>query len=270
MPARRGWQTMMREQGAQIMSLRIIMVETTHPGNIGAAARVMANMGLSELRLVSPRIFPDPAATARAAGADEILERVQIFPSLEGAVADCGCVIGATARRRSLAWPLLDSEQAASRLVTESERTTCALVFGPEACGLSNAQLDLCHAHLRIDVNEAFPSLNVATAIAIMAYELRKQSASAVPTTPPQSADAMAPMTMGEFDQLIKHLERVLNRTAFLAGPRIRLVRKLRRLLLQGVQSTQEVNILRGVLTSLEYALQDSPEDEQVNKKTPT
>ncbi|MGE4659381.1 MAG: RNA methyltransferase, partial [Arenicellales bacterium] len=146
------------------MSFRIIMVETTHPGNIGATARVMANMGLSELCLVSPRNFPDSVATARAAGADDILAQAQTFESLEEAVVDCGCVIGATARRRSLAWPLLDSEQAASRLVAESERTTCALVFGPEACGLSNAHLDLCHAHLKIDVNEGFPSLNVATA----------------------------------------------------------------------------------------------------------
>ena len=97
------------------------MVETTHPGNIGATARVMANMGLTQLCLVSPRSFPDPAATARAAGADHILEQARVFDSLEAAVSDCGCVIGATARRRSLAWPLLDAEQAAARLVSEQQ-----------------------------------------------------------------------------------------------------------------------------------------------------
>ena len=252
------------------MSLRIIMVETTHPGNIGATARVMANMGLSELCLVSPRSFPDPAATARAAGADHILEQVKKYETLERAVADCGCVIGATARRRSLAWPLLDSEQAASRLVSESQSTPCALVFGTEASGLSNAHLDLCHAHLRIDVNEAFPSLNVATAVAVMAYEFRKQSRHPLPLVTGQKARENTLMRMGEFDQLIKHLERVLHHTAFLAGPRIRLVRKLRRLLLQGVQSTQEINILRGVLTSLEHALGVSPKNKPENKKTPT
>ena len=246
------------------------MVETTHPGNIGATARAMANMGLSELCLVNPHRFPDPAATARAAGADEILAQAKIFGSLERAVADCVCVIGATARRRSLAWPLLDSEQAAARLVRESENKTCALVFGPEACGLSNAHMDLCHAHLRIDVNDAFPSLNVATAVAVMAYEFRKQSASRITCMPYEQVEEVTPMTMGEFDQLIKHLEQVLHHTAFLAGPRIRLVRKLRRLLLQGVQSTQEVNILRGVLTSLEYALGVSPKDDPENKKKPT
>jgi len=256
------------------VSVRIVMVETTHPGNIGAAARVMANMGLTHLCLVSPRSFPDPEATARAAGADYILEQARVFDSLEAAVSDCGCVIGATARRRSLAWPLLDAEQAVARFVSEQPTTDCALVFGPEACGLSNAHLDLCHAHLRIDVTEAFPSLNVATAVAVMAYEFRKQKGLTAPDPSPENTQEMVPMTMGEFDQLMTHLERVLSHTAFLAGPRTKLLRKIRRLLLQGVKSTQEVNILRGVLTSLEYALgvsQKQPQKgAQNNSNTPT
>ncbi len=256
------------------MSVRIVMVETTHPGNIGATARVMANMGLTQLCLVSPRSFPDPAATARAAGADHILEQARVFDSLEAAVSDCGCVIGATARRRSLAWPLLDAEQAAARLVSEQQSIDCALVFGPEACGLSNAHLDLCHAHLRIDVNEAFPSLNVATAVAVMAYEFRKQLDLAASESAVQSREEVAPMTMGEFDQLMSHMERVLSNTAFLSGPKTKLLRKIRRLLLQGVKTTQEVNILRGVLTSLEYALgisQKQPQKRaQNNSNTPT
>jgi len=256
------------------VSVRIVMVETTHPGNIGATARVMANMGLTQLCLVSPRSFPDPAATARAAGADHILEQARVFDSLEAAVSDCGCVIGATARRRSLAWPLLDAEQAAARLVSEQQSIDCALVFGPEACGLSNAHLDLCHAHLRIDVNEAFPSLNVATAVAVMAYECRKQLDLAASESAVQSREEVAPMTMGEFDQLMSHMERVLSNTAFLSGPKTKLLRKIRRLLLQGVKTTQEVNILRGVLTSLEYALgisQKQPQKRaQNNSNTPT
>ena len=239
------------------------MVETTHPGNIGATARVMANMGLSQLCLVNPRSFPDPAATARAAGADYILDQARVSDSLEEAVSDCGCVIGATARRRSLAWPLLDAGQVAARLVVDQQVTNCALVFGPEACGLSNAHLDLCHAHLRIDVNEAFPSLNVATAVAVMAYEFRKQSGLGALEPAVQSAEEETPMTMGEFDQLMTHLEIVLSKTAFLSGPKTKLLRKIRRLLLQGVKSTQEVNILRGVLTSLEYALGISDKEPQ-------
>jgi tRNA C32,U32 (ribose-2'-O)-methylase TrmJ len=162
--------------------------------------------------------------------------------------------------------------------VSEESSTDCALVFGPEACGLSNAHLDLCHAHLRIDVNEAFPSLNVATAVAVMVYEFRKQSGLAAPGRSPENTQEMTPMTMGEFNQLMTHLERVLSHTAFLAGPRTKLIRKLRRLFLQGVKSTQEVNILRGVLTSLEYGLGISqkqpqkPTQEQPhkNKRTST
>ena len=243
------------------------MVETTHPGNIGATARVMANMGLTQLCLVSPRSFPDPAATARAAGADGILEQARVFDSLEAAVSDCGCVIGATARRRSLAWPLLDAQQAAARLTVEQQVTNCALIFGPEACGLSNANLDLCHAHLRIDVNETFPSLNVATAVAVMAYELRKQSGLGASEFAAKNAEEEAPMTMGEFDQLMIHMEIVLSNTAFLSGPKTKLLRKIRRLLLQGVKSTQDVNILRGVLTSLEYALGISDKQPQNTAK---
>ena len=244
------------------------MVETTHSGNIGATARVMANMGLTQLCLVRPRSFPDPAATARAVGADYILEQARMFDSLEAAVSDCGCVIGATARRRSLAWPLLDAEQAAARLTVEQQVTNCALIFGPEACGLSNANLDLCHAHLRIDVNETFPSLNVATAVAVMAYELRKQSGLGASEFATKNAEEEAPMTMGEFDQLMIHMEIVLSNTAFLSGPKTKLLRKIRRLLLQGVKSTQEVNILRGVLTSLEYALGISDKQPQNTAKT--
>ena len=248
------------------MSVRIVMVETTHSGNIGATARVMANMGLTQLCLVRPRSFPDPAATARAVGADYILEQARMFDSLEAAVSDCGCVIGATARRRSLAWPLLDAEQAAARLTVEQQVTNCALIFGPEASGLSNAHLDLCHAHLRIDVNEAFPSLNVATAVAVMAYEFRKQSGFGVLDSAAERAEGETPMTMGDFDQLMTHMETVLSNTAFFSGPKTKLLRKIRRLLLQGVKSTQEVNILRGVLTSLEYALGIS--DKQPQKRT--
>ena len=248
------------------MSVRIVMVETTHSGNIGATARVMANMGLTRLGLVRPRSFPDPAATARAVGADYILEQARMFDSLEAAVSDCGCVIGATARRRSLAWPLLDAEQAAARLTVEQQVTNCALIFGPEASGLSNAHLDLCHAHLRIDVNEAFPSLNVATAVAVIAYEFRKQSGLGVLDSAAERAEGETPMTMGDFDQLMTHMETVLSNTAFFSGPKTKLLRKIRRLLLQGVKSTQEVNILRGVLTSLEYALGIS--DKQPQKRT--
>ncbi len=218
----------------------------------------MANMGLPDLFLVNPRVFPDPAATARAAGAEHVLERTRVFGNLAEAVADCGCVIGATARRRSVAWPVLEPKSAAQRLVHEGVHTPAALVFGPEASGLSNEHLDLCHAHVRIDVETDFSSLNVATAVAILAYELRRHvSSAATPQAQIPSADltqsaGAPPMTMGEFDRMMDHLERVVQKTGFLVMPRTRLLRKLRRLFLRGVRSREEVNILRGVLTSIE------------------
>ncbi len=239
-------------------SVHFVMVGTTHPGNIGAAARVMTNMGLSSLRLVRPRRFPDPEAIARAAGAERLLETAQVFDDLRSAVQDCSFVIGATARQRAIEWPLFDSGSAAARLVLESGRGASAVVFGPEASGLSNAELDLCHAHLRIDVNEHFPSLNVATAMAIVAYEIRQQVALSTSNQVSEQIPTPATVTMGEFDGLMDHVEQVMEETGFFLGPRTKLVRKLRRMLLYGVKSGEDVNIMRGVLTAIQQKLRAS------------
>lgn len=235
--------------------IHIVMVGTTHPGNIGAAARVMTNMGLSSLRLVQPRCFPDPEATARAAGADDLLARTTVFDDLASAVSDCSFVIGATARARAIDWPLYDSVTAADHVVAKSLQGGAAVVFGPEASGLSNAQLDLCHAHLRIDVNDAFPSLNVATAIAIVSYEIRKRLLSSASPVPSQSEKGKTPVTMGEFDGLMSHVETVMDETGFFLGPRTKLLRKLRRMFLHGVKTGEDVNILRGFLTAIRQKL---------------
>lgn len=237
------------------------MVGTTHPGNIGAAARVMANLGLADLRLVRPRVFPAEAATARAAGADHILEQATVCDTLEEAAADCSFVVGATARRRAIASPLLEPQNAASRLVKASRTGSTALVFGQEASGLSNEHLDLCHAHVRIAVEDDFPSLNVATAVAILTYEVRQQSYShgaseEIGCEADPRLRGTVPMTVSEFERLMEHLERVGHRTGFLIGPRTRLLRKLRRLLRQGLCSQEDINIVRGVLTSIEQTIQ--------------
>mgnify|MGYP003336154856 FL=1 len=233
----------------------IVMVGTTHPGNIGAAARVMANMGLARLRLVSPRLFPHPDAVARAAGAETVLESVEVFDSLEAAVGDCQCVIGTTARRRSISWPLVNSHSAAQLMLETVPQANCAVVFGTEASGLSNEELDLCTAHMHIDVDPSFPSLNVATAVAIVAYEIRSHSLDTAPEPSVVVEANEGAMTMGEFSQLMTHFESVLDRTGFLIGPTTKLLRKLRRALLRGVQTREEINILRGVLTSIDHSL---------------
>lgn len=239
------------------------MVETTHPGNIGAAARVMANLGVADLRLVRPRVFPAQAASARAAGAEHILEQATVCDTLEGATAGCSFVIGATARRRTVGSPLLEPQNAASRLIEASRHGSTALVFGQEAAGLTNEHLDLCHAHVRIGVEDDFSSLNVATAVAILIYEVRRQSYPDPSDEDNRYEDdprlkGTVPMTVSEFERLMEHLERVGHRTGFLTGPRTRLLRKMRRLLRQGLCSQADINIVRGVLTSIEHTIRRS------------
>ena len=152
---------------------RIVLVETSHPGNIGAVARAMKTMGLSRLALVNPREFPSAAATARASGADDILMRAICHEDLAHAIADCGMVVGTTARSRHLEWPVGTPRQLALELSVLPDSTQCAIVFGREQSGLSNEELALCQRVIRIPTEETFSSLNIAHAVQICAYELR-------------------------------------------------------------------------------------------------
>ena len=175
------------------MSIRIVLVGTTHPGNIGAAARAMKNMGVSELTLVKPRYFPHDEAVARASGAEDILENATVVAKLEEALHDCIYVVGASARSRSIDWPCLNPRDCAVKLHLESARGVVAAVFGPEKSGLSNAQLDRCDTLLRIPTNPEFSSLNVAMAVQVLTYELRAAQSDA-----PAEFVADAPAATGE------------------------------------------------------------------------
>ena len=155
------------------MSIRIVLVGTTHPGNIGAVARAMKNMGLSDLALVEPRYFPHEEATARASGADDVLDDASVHETLAEAIADCVYVAGASARSRAIAWPCLDAKDAAKRITEESAKGTVAAVFGPEKTGLSNEDLDHCDTLLTIPTNPGFSSLNLAMAVQVITYEIR-------------------------------------------------------------------------------------------------
>ena len=159
--------------GTPLHRIRIVLVEPTHPGNIGAAARAMKAMGLDRLCLVAPRRFPSAEATARAAGADDVLHAARLVESLDDALADCGLVLGTTARSRRIEWPVLDAREGARRAVAQAARTPVAVVFGRESAGLTNAELDRCHALIRIPAATGFSSLNVAAAVQILAYEMR-------------------------------------------------------------------------------------------------
>ena len=195
--------------------VRIVLVETSHPGNIGAAARAMKTMGLDELVLVAPRDFPCADATARASGADDVLAQARVVDSLGDAIADCGFVAGASARLRKLAWPVVDPRAGAEALHKHAGETKVAMVFGPEHSGLTNEDLGRCNQVVHIPANRAYSSLNVAMAVQVICYELRMAalerpvdaeqaagrahaSATPPPSTTPEAEPAAGPRAAAE------------------------------------------------------------------------
>ncbi len=231
--------------------IRIVLVETTHPGNIGATARAMKNMGLGDLALVAPKIFPSPEATARASGADDVLEQAQVFDSLQSAIADCGLVIGASARLRSISWPQLDPAACADQVVRSSARV--AILFGREHSGLTNEELERCHYLLHIPCNPEYSSLNVASAVQVVAYEIRK-AALTPPAQPPHGPLASAL----EMESFFAHLEATLWDIQFL-HPRkntLSLLRRLRRIFNRARLETTEIHLLRGILSVVGLRIQ--------------
>ena len=227
---------------------RIVLVNTSHPGNIGAAARAMKNMGLSELCLVDPQRYPSAEATARASGADDLLARAKCFGTLDEAIADAVLVIGASARSRSLPVPMLDPRACAKLVYEQPEAQSMAILFGRERTGLSNAELDRCHYLVQIPSNPEYPSLNIAAAVQVIVYELRLLAGDGV------NADqaAIDYATAQQMEHFYQHLEETLVELAFLdpANPK-QLMRRLRRLFGRTRPDHNEINILRGILTAM-------------------
>jgi TrmH family RNA methyltransferase len=228
----------------------IVLVGTTHPGNIGAVARAMKNMGLTRLRLVQPRVFPSADATARAAGADDVLAAAQLYGSLDEAVADCALVVGASARTRAIACPSLTPRACAERVAGGERQAMAAIVFGREHSGLSNEELDRCHYQLHIPTHPGFSSLNVAAAAQIVCYELFLAAGGSAPAV--NEGDGAA-VSHEEMERFYEHLETVLTELDFLdpANPR-HLMRRLRRLYNRVRPDRNEMNILRGILTAVQ------------------
>lgn len=228
-------------------NIRIVLVNTSHPGNIGAAARAMKNMGLSKLILVEPERFPHADATARASGADDILQNAQVCSSLEEAIEGCGLVFGASARLRSLPWPLVEPREMASQVVSEAAKLPVAIVFGRENSGLTNAELAICNALVHIPCNESFSSLNIAAAVQVLCYEVNMAVGRPVIAVDEDSEIA----TSDELERFHEHLEKTLVDIDFLDPDKPRfLLRRLRRLYNRARLEQTEVNILRGILTA--------------------
>jgi TrmH family RNA methyltransferase len=232
---------------------RIVLVGTSHPGNIGASARAMKTMGLSDLRLVNPVRYPSAEATAMASGADDMLAHVPVYPQLDEALAGCGLVLGTSARQRSLRWPELSPREGAEALVEAAAGGPVALLFGREQSGLSNEELDRCRALVTIPADEAYSSLNLAAAVQVLSYELRL--AALARTIPEPPADDLPPedrqATADALEGFYAHLEETLVRLDFLDPDNPRhLMRRLRRLFGRAAPTVNEVNILRGILTA--------------------
>ncbi len=234
-------------------NIRVVLVGTSHPGNIGGVARAMKNMCLSDLVLVSPEAeFPSGKARARASSALDILERTRVVDDLGAAIADCQLVVGASARLRAIPWPLVDAREAAKNLVQQSEQGKVALIFGRENSGLTNEELERCHKLVHIPANEEYSSLNIAAAVQVLTYEIHMAKREQTNETLKVSNDY--PMsTAEEMEGLYAHFEQALETIGFYdpKNPR-QLMRRLRRLFNRAQLDSMEMNILRGILAAAE------------------
>lgn len=228
--------------------IRIVLVGTQHPGNIGSAARALKTMGLRRLVLVAPQRYPHAEAEAMAAGADDVLAQAQIFATLAEAVADCRLVLGCTARDRRVALEQLLPRAAAQRACEAAAGAEVAIVFGRERTGLSNEELQLCHAAVHIPADPTYSSLNLAAAVQVLAYELRLAvlEGQAVGA---DIAEARAVASHAELEGLFAQMAQTLDDIDFHKGRAPEsAMRKLRRLYLRADLDAREVRLLRGIL----------------------
>lgn len=234
-------------------NIRIVLSNTSHPGNIGAAARAMKTMELSRLYLVNPKRYPDAEATARASGADDLLARATVCSDLETAIAGCQLVMGASARSRRIPCPIIDPASCAHQAVAESGQGEVAILLGCEQSGLSNAEIDRCQSLVQIPTNPVYGSLNLASAVQIISYEILVAQRQATVSSAGQAGPVHVPATAEELERYFEHLERVLIKLDFLDpdNPR-KLMRRLRRLYNRARPDENEINILRGVLSATE------------------
>jgi tRNA (cytidine32/uridine32-2'-O)-methyltransferase len=232
---------------SRLQRIRLVLINTTHPGNIGAAARAMKVMGLSSLHLVTPKIFPNAEATAMASGADNLLQSAVVHDSLDSALAGCALVLGTSARLRSLPMPMLDARRASEQAVREAQGHDVAILFGRERYGLINEEMQRCQYLVNIPSNPEYSSLNLAQAVQIIGYELRVAAmGGAGISAPPLDWE---PVDDSQLEGLFSHLEQTLLDIRFLNPKQPRkLMMRLRRLFNRARPDQNEINILRGIL----------------------
>jgi tRNA (cytidine32/uridine32-2'-O)-methyltransferase len=228
--------------------IRIVLIHTSHPGNIGSVARAMKTMGLTQLYLVKPQLFPHAKANEMASGAGDVLEKACVVATLDEAIADCTFVAGTSARLRSIAWPSVTPRELAQRLQEEPRDSRIAILFGQEQCGLTNEELERCHLRIQIPANPEYSSLNLAAAVQVLGYELRVTLSNLYEKERGGARLANA----DEMERYFIHLQKVLLEIDFLKQktPK-KLMARLRRLFLRARPDVVEVNILRGILTAI-------------------
>lgn len=233
-----------------LLPIRIVLVDSSHPGNIGAVARAMKNMGLRELRLVRPREFPHAEATARASGADDVLAAAAVHDSVGAALEGCGLVLATTSRGRDHYHRVFDVREAAQRAVAEAASSPVAILFGAERTGLTNEDMKHAHALLRIPTSDEYASLNLAMAVQVVSYEVLRAAGD---VNPPllRTQPLASPQQM---DLLYEHLQVVLNDIDFRDRTQsgVNLITRIRAFLQRAELDVNEVNILRGILTAVQ------------------
>jgi tRNA (cytidine32/uridine32-2'-O)-methyltransferase len=233
-----------------LQNIRVVLVETSHPGNIGAVARAMKNMCLSQMVLVRPKVFPSAEATSRASGADDLLGKTRVVADLDSAIADCGLVVGASARLRTVEWPQLTPKACAQEVQRAAQQAPVAVVFGRESSGLTNDELARCRYLVHIPSNPDYSSLNIAMAVQVVAYEI--YTAAIAPAAAMHAVEVSGDRaTAAQLQGLFDHLHQAIGDIGF-TDPRHsdKLMRRLRRLFQRAEPNATDVNILRGILSA--------------------
>ncbi len=237
-------------------SIKIVLVGTTHPGNIGAAARAIKTMGLRHLDLVCPKEFPSEQAIYRSKAAKDILENARIYQSLLESVKDCEMVIGTSARNRKVPWPVLDPKNASKEINSNVRNNSkVAIVFGREDRGLTNEELGICNLHVHIPTNEDYTSLNLAQAVQIMTYEVRMSFIGEDNLESDQEWDVDI-ATSDQTERLIEHMDELMQDVEFydIENPR-KLIMRVRRFFKRSGIDVMEANIFRGLFSTIQKKL---------------
>lgn len=243
-----------------LKNIRIVLVKPSHPGNIGAVARSMKNMGITSLALVEPKQFPHYEATERASGAADVLEHAMVVGSVQDAIQDCHFVLATSSRERSLHWPQVFANEAAMQSLAQAQSGQVAILFGAERTGLLNEELQLAHKHVIISANPIYPSLNLAQAVQIVCYEIYQQSQTQIEKV------GSLPASKDEFEGVIEHFEQVLEALKIWdpKHPK-KLMPKIRRMLTKANLEPEEVNLLRGLLKVFHTQAQENEQFKATN-----